>query len=140
MQHSTPQVIQAIDAFAPHNGAWKELDALLVKLFAQPVESDGVKAMLRVFERYPTDDGCGVFWTIVHGLESIPDSERALLESVRKQPSIFSVMMIHRILNAGQREVGGESLISVLSEVESRTNVDERIRSEARKFLERHKV
>ena len=64
--------------------------------------------MLRVFERYPDEDGAGVFWSIVHGLEALPGYEPFLVESYSKRaPSEFGVIMLGRILNSGQREIAG---------------------------------
>ena len=46
------------------------------------------------------DDGYGVFWTILHGLEDIPDYESALFASLRRRPSMMALSMACRVLNA----------------------------------------
>jgi hypothetical protein len=68
------------------NGNWLALDHSLTELFQSGFASQGIDALLGVFERHPTDDGAGVFWAIVHGLEATPGYESALVESVRRAP------------------------------------------------------
>ena len=100
------EIIAALERFQPSNGNWLALDALLEELFQCGSASLGIKAMLEVFEQFPTEDGAGVFWSIVHGLESLDGYERRLVESVRRAPSEFSLIMVHRhiILSAGPDE------------------------------------
>lgn len=73
--------------------------------------------ILSVFERYPKEDGFGVIWGVLHGLESLRNYEQELLRSLARQPSEFGVCMVGRLLNAGIREVGGISLLDTLREL-----------------------
>lgn len=74
------------------------LDASVRELFQLPDAEMGIDTLLRVFERFPTKDGFGVFWSIVHGLESLAGRyEPKLVASVRRAPSGFSVMMVNRL-------------------------------------------
>src|SRR3982751_1639786 len=116
MPRTASEIIAAIQGFEPVNGNWLVLDRLLGELFQGGFAAQGIEAMLGVFERYPADDGAGVFWSIVHGLESLPGYETAVVESVRRAPVEFTLLMINRMLNAGVREAGGVQLTSLIRE------------------------
>lgn len=102
--------------------------------------SVGIDAMLHVFERYPDEDGAGVFWSIVHGLESLPDYESRLANSIRNVPSDFTLLMVNRLLNAECREVGGVRLLSLLEQVTQDETARPEIRQEAQKILDRRRT
>ncbi len=92
--------------------------------------------MLSVFERYPEEDGYGVMWTIVHGLESLPNYQPELLRSLARQPSELGITMIGRILNAGTTEIGGVSLLQTLHDL-AKTAASSYIREEAQRVASR---
>lgn len=50
------------------------MDGLLGELWQNAPDRDFVQPPLRVFERFPDDDGAGVFWAILHGIEAWPFS------------------------------------------------------------------
>src|SRR5262249_42909345 len=118
---------------------WLGLDTLLQELFKGGSASLGIDAMLRVFELYPTEDGAGVFWAIVHGLESLPGYESRLVKSLRKAPSGFALLMLNRLLNAGCEEAGGVRFVPVLEQVVQNQNASPEIRQEAQDILNDHK-
>ncbi|WP_337175053.1 hypothetical protein [Paludisphaera sp.] len=138
MARSSEEVMAAIRDFESEDGNWLGLEVLLDKLFETGVGREGIEAMLALLERNPTEDGAGVFWSIVHGLESLPDYEPALVESVRRAPAALSLVMIGRLLNAGAAEVGGIRLTSLLREVEDNEEIAPDIRGTAQGLLERH--
>jgi hypothetical protein len=94
------------------------------------------EALLRIFERYPDKDGFGIFWSILHLLESFPDYESALIESVRRRPSSFSLLMVNRILNTGRRYAGDVDLLALLEDSAHTAHAPETVRDEAREFIE----
>jgi hypothetical protein len=130
--------IANLDAIASVEGAGElqQLEDTLNRLFASENPELGIDALLRVFERFPDTDGQGVFWSIVHGLESLPDYEEKLIESVRRRPSQFSLLMVNRMLNAGMARVRDTNLLSVLKDVAADERQPEEIREEARDFIE----
>jgi hypothetical protein len=134
------EIIAAIERFQPTNGNWLELDALLDELFQSGTASQGINAMLGVFERFPKEDGAGVFWSIVHGLESMEGYERRLIESVRRAPSEFAMLMIHRLINAKNEEVDGVRLVSLLEHLAHDQMADSGSRRSANKYLGWHKA
>lgn len=117
-------------------GDLEELERGVQQLLACENAELGVEALLRVFERFPDKDGYGIFWGIVHGLESLPGYEGKLIESVRRRPSEFSLLMVNRMLNGGMTEVEGVNLLGVLRDVAGDERQPEGIRAEARDFVE----
>jgi hypothetical protein len=138
MLRNLTQITHDIDTFSPHDGSWRRLDDLLAELFQQPVTEDGVRAMLRVLERFPADDGGGVLWSVVHGLESLSGYEPHLIASIRRKPSQLAVVMIHRLLKAGLREVGGVPIRSVLEGIMGMADVHPLVKASAQKVLKTH--
>lgn len=138
MPRTTEEMIAAIRDFEPEGGSWLALDVLLGEFFQAGAGREGIDAMLAVLERHPTEDGAGVFWSIVHGLESLPGYEPALVESVRRAPAELSLVMIGRMLNAGVTEAGGVQLTSLVREVAGNEAVAPEIRRAAQKTIERH--
>jgi hypothetical protein len=99
MSRQQNEVLLKIDRFAPSpTGDWRELDVLLSELWQGDVSMDCLPVLFRVFERFPKDDGAGVFWSIVHGVESTDlDYEGPLRESLSRQPSDLGQVMLHRL-------------------------------------------
>jgi hypothetical protein len=139
MARPASDIIADIDGFSPSNGNWLGLDALLQELFLSESASAGIDAMLRVFESFPEEHGNGVFWTIVHGLESQPGYEKRLVESVRRVPTYFAWIPVNRLLNAECKEVEGVRLVSLLEQVANSETTSPAIRQAARQFLGRFK-
>ena len=135
MSRSSAEVAEAIDGFQPRDGEWLELDALLEELFHSDSPSSGINALLRVFQRFPTDDGAGVFWGIVHGLESLSDYEERLVESVIEQPSEFGIIMLHRLRNSGTTEVRGINLHAIFEATARNELLADGVRSRARRLI-----
>lgn len=76
-----------------------------------------IQALFGVFERFPEHDGFGVFWGILHALETCQGYESELVASVQRQPCEFNVLMINRLLNAGVVVINGHQLVGVLKQV-----------------------
>lgn len=112
-------VINDIDAYQPGED-WLDLEELLGELFKDfPLSEIPVEPLLGVFERFPTHDGYGVFWSILHGLEGIKGYELALLESLERNPSQFGVLMAWRILNSPGADAWKGRVILTLHKVVS---------------------
>jgi hypothetical protein len=111
-------IARDIAKFAPTgDGNWRRLDELLDELWQAGEPEQAIPEMLGVFERYPEEDGYGVMWSIVHGLEKLPNYEPALLASLARQPSELGITMVGRMLNAGVTQIGGVSLLLTLREI-----------------------
>ena len=138
MSRDATAIIADLNGYSGSATTWRGLDELAVELFRSPVGGAGLDALFGVFERHPTHDGFGVFWTLLHGIESVPGYEPHSLQSLRRRPSLFAVYMINRILNVGERDVEGVAWITVLREILARGDIEQEIRDEADEYLQRH--
>ena len=92
------EVLRDIDAFVPVDGDWRRLDDLLAELWHLGPREGHLPVLFRVFERFPDEDGAGVLWSIVHGVESLPcNYGEPLRESLARQPSFMGNIMLRRL-------------------------------------------
>ena len=106
-------ILDQIDAFQPNEREWIDLEGLLDKLWETNDPEEGIDHLFGVFERFPEDDGEGVFWSIVHGIESLNNYESNLIDSLNRQPSHIGLVMVKRIQNSGQTKVANVKVIDV---------------------------
>ena len=98
MQRHPDAILRDIEAFRPDYGQWLRLDELLAELWQAGVPANALPTLFRVFERFPDDDGTGVLWSIVHGIESLNvDYEQPLRDSLLRQPSHMGKIMLDRL-------------------------------------------
>jgi hypothetical protein len=95
-----------------------------------------VFSLFKLLERFPTSDGLGVFWSVLHYLEATPRHEACLVASINRCPTEFGVLMVNRILNVPGTEL--EPWLSTLRRVERLPAEPDAIRQLARKFIARH--
>lgn len=101
MARHTDDILADIDAFRPGGGVWLPLDDLLAELWDAGVPVHALPVLFGVFERFPDDDGAGVLWSIVHGVESLDyDYEEALRESLERRSSLMGTIMLGRLTRA----------------------------------------
>ena len=92
-------VLKDIQDFSPVDGNWLQLDALLDELWSGGVATGSLPILFGVFERFPEDDGAGVLWSIVHGIESLDvDYEPALRQSLDRRASLMGNIMLERLV------------------------------------------
>ncbi|HVK52487.1 MAG TPA: hypothetical protein VM469_12220 [Pseudoxanthomonas sp.] len=93
------EILRDIRQFSPSQGDWRPLDTLLDELWTVgPPELEAISILFNVFERFPDDDGAGVLWSIVHGVESLAhDYEPLLVASNRRAPSHMAAVMLARL-------------------------------------------
>jgi hypothetical protein len=138
--NTTAGLLDAIRHFEPAGGDWRPLDQMISDLCREPLSPEGIDAFLSVLERFPTEDGAGVLWSIVHALEHSPLYPPHLLASLRRRPAELSVVMVNRMLNAGETTLAGIPAMDVLLEVANRNDIDPNIRKYAKSFVARHAV
>ena len=114
---TSEDVIEKIKAFEPQDGNWLELDDLLNDLWSTGKQERFTAELFNVFERFPDDDGAGVLWSIVHGVERFKTYDRELVASLRRQPSMMGLAMLMRIKNSGAKAVGGVEFVALLTEL-----------------------
>jgi hypothetical protein len=133
------QTIAQIDAIESVNDeqGLDQLGRAMDDFFAHPAAVSHLAVWFRFFERFPEDDGYESFWTILHGIEAYSGHyEDLLIESVRRRPSRFPVMMVARILNADQTHAAGTDLLALLNGVAADTNCLSSAREDARRYVE----
>jgi len=91
-------ILQDLRAFSPVEEDWRPLDELLSELWAVGVREADLAVLFGLFERFPDDDGAGVLWGIIHGLEALPfDYEPALRTSLARRRSDMGEIMLRRL-------------------------------------------
>lgn len=96
-------------------------------------KSEAVPLLLRLFERHPAayfgDPGAIVDFIEQFGGEY----ENYLAESVKRTPTISTVWMLNRCINAGKHT---EEFMDILKVIPGRTDVDKDIRDRAQEYVE----
>ncbi len=138
MARKHADIVVDLRAFAPPADDWDRLNDLAAELWKSGSPADAIPDLLGVFERFPDAESFGVFWSILHGLESLPGYEAELVRSVQRRPSEFGVLMVGRLLNAGRAEAAGTPLLPLLQSVAARPGLPERVRRTAQLFAEKH--
>ncbi len=138
MDEGIEALIAEIDALPSVDTAdhLSRLQTLADRYFAAPDAADHLGVWFRLYERFPEDDGLGVFWFILHKIETYSEYNGLVVESVRRRPSQFPVMMLHRLLNAGVRRVGDVELLELLQCVAADEQCLPSVRKSAAGFIE----
>lgn len=113
-----------------------QLQSLADRYFCAPEAAERLGVWFRFYERFPEDDGCGVFWSILHGIEAQRGYESRLVESIRRRPASFTVLLVNRLLNGGIRAVGDVDLFQLLATVATDTSCSPGARDDAQRFLD----
>ena len=100
------------------------------------LNSEDIQAIFDLFERFPDDDGYGVFSWFMHAIEASGGYEARLLESVARRPGGFNVMMVVRFLNAGISQLEGKDLLVLLRTLAARTDISPRAQETAQSYFE----
>ena len=112
-----------------------QLEDLIRLATPEQCGAEVLRSLFSVFERFPEEDGYGVFWSILHLLESCNGCNEALIESVERAPVEFNLRMVNRLLNSGIKQVDGRSLIQLLTNVAEDPDVKPSIRNTANGYL-----
>lgn len=132
-----PPLIESLEAFDdPQSEAQLQaLDASLQAIKSNVCGVQELRALFDVFERFPEQDGFGVFWGILHTLEGLEGYEPELVASVTRLPCEFNVLMINRLLNAGISEINGNSLEGLLLAVPANARATAQALRDAQQYL-----
>ena len=103
------EIISDIESYKNDDENWLLLDELVTELWESGKPEMGIQALFSLFEKNPTDDGDGVFWTILHGLETL-EYENQLYDSLIDKPSYMTIIMLKRIENTASDTIAGKSI------------------------------
>ena len=96
-------------------------------------KSEAVEPLLQLFERHPIayfgDPGAIVDFIEQFGGEY----ENSLAASVKRTPTISTVWMLNRCINAGEHT---EEFMDLLKEIANRTDVDKDIKERAQEYVD----
>ena len=133
---SPESVVGFLNGFPGEGGGdFHQLDEVIRLAMSLPQSHEVDDALFGIFEGFPAEDGHGVYWSIVHGLEARGEYEQRLLASLRKAPSDFALTMLNRMCNAGVSTCAGVPNLELLQEVAGSFQVQESVRESARNFL-----
>lgn len=124
-------ILMKISAFEPTNDNWLELEDLLSALWETPEPVRGINELFGILERFPEEDGAGVLWSIVHGVEQFPDYEQHLLESMQRQPSHIGLIMVSRMLATGATHIRNQPIAAMVADVLAHKKTTATLRREA---------
>lgn len=127
---TSKEIISDINQFAPQDGNWLRLDTLLDELWGTGDQENFTADLLRVFERFPAEDGAGVLWSIIHGVERFRSYENELIDSLNRQPSEMGLLMLRRIKNSGAKTVGGIEIQKIVRDLLSNGRLTQELRQE----------
>lgn len=74
-----------------------EMALLFIRSLPHAEQDAFSESLFGILERFPTGDAFGLFWTILHILEQMPNFERKLEQSLQRQPSEFGLLMAKRL-------------------------------------------
>jgi hypothetical protein len=97
----------AIREFSPIDGDWRPLEPLFEAAFSSQNPCIYYHAIFNLFERFPEEDGAGVFWSAVQGMEAVGGYETQLLGYFRRWPTLMTKTMLRRIQNSGEESING---------------------------------
>jgi hypothetical protein len=133
---TSQDIIADINQFEPEKGNWLRLDALLNELWESDDQENFTTDLLRVFEKFPNDDGAGVLWSIIHGVETFKSYERELIDSLNRQPSEMGLVMLIRIKNTGTKTVDGIEINKIVADLISNHRTTPALREQLMKIRE----
>lgn len=125
-------LVAALLAFpGQERGDLGSLGFLIAEAVSLPRDEALDRALFGIFERFPEEDGYGVYWSVLHGLERRGDFEESLLASLRRSPSSFGLRMLNGLRGAGRSECAGVNIMALFEEIASRPDVPMEVREMA---------
>src|SRR5688500_6129793 len=104
----------AIREFSPKNGAWLPLERYFEQAFGSLDPKKYYHVIFNLFERFPNEDGAGVFWSALHGMVAVGGYEEMLLQYFRWHSFLMTKTMLRRIQNSGQTHIGMIALSTLI--------------------------
>jgi hypothetical protein len=131
---SLPALLDALDSFQPHD-SWLPLEDLLEELWELGPPADALVPLFRFLERFPEDESGGVLMGLLHGIETFPAYETELLDSLHRQPTEITLLLVRRIANTGQQTIAQRPVASVYRAVDAHPNAPLAVKQMAQEFL-----
>ena len=113
----------------------RSVEEAIASIDRSRLSKDDIHAIFDLYERFPDDDGYGMFSWLMHALESTGGYESSLLQSVARKPGGFNVTMICRFVNGGIAQLEGTNLLALLKSLAGRADISPRARDSAESCL-----
>jgi hypothetical protein len=114
---------------------WERLAELTDALMSVDNPEKFIPELFSVMERLPDSD-LGSPGPLVHTLERLHGYENELVRSITRCPSVLSVWMVNRILNADLPDDVRRSYMVVLEKAATHPSALQSVREDARDFIE----
>lgn len=137
MQRNAAEIAGDIASLSPRDGYWHPLDALPAELWATGHAVQELQQRFFLFERFPEEDGTGISWPALHGIESLEGYEPEFLCSLERRPSEMAILLAGRMLDDGTCEIEGQPITRVLDGPASSSQCSLRLQLIAGGFLNR---
>ena len=132
----TEKVKKFLSQFDAETDDLELLEEYIDEIWENEQEESFIETLFEVFENNSKHDGYGIFWTILHGIETIPNFEKYVLSSISKQVSDFSLIMAIRILNPKSVTSYKKEMKSTLLKVYEDSSLDEYFKLKIKKIIE----
>lgn len=130
---STIKSINSVEDVEQLDLLQSSLDSLFV---SEKLTKEETEVLFGLYEKFPTSDGYGLFWSILHKIEASDNYKSLLIESIQRQPTLFTLLMIERMINSSTYFVGDINLLNLLSQVANDKNQLEILRQDAQDFID----
>jgi hypothetical protein len=127
---------RALESFEPSQG-WVRLIPLVREVPDALPKPEGARLFFALFERFPEEED-EVHWMMLHYLEDVRGYEDMAVQSLSRQPSVFALRMVSRMLQAGMKSIGGKNLIEILAKIAEDKEQPHRIREDAKTYVGRN--
>ncbi|MCM1540295.1 MAG: hypothetical protein NC121_03450 [Blautia sp.] len=126
------ELLQEIEQLVGSDDFEYEMEEKMSQIEAEGAGFEIVDDLIRMMERHPLDD-FGAPGAMVHFIERFsPRYEPLLVESIKRSPSMHTLWMLNRCINADHKA----EYVNILEEVAGRKNVEKLIRDTAREFVD----
>ena len=131
---SLSTLLHSLDSFQPH-GSWSQVEDLLAELWELGPPAYALVPLFRFLERFPEDDSGGVLMGLLHGIETFPAYETELMDSLHRQPTEMTLLLVRRIANTGQQTIAQHPVASVYRAVHAHPTAPLDVKQMAQDFL-----
>ncbi|MBF9239812.1 hypothetical protein I2I05_20630 [Hymenobacter sp. BT683] len=131
---SLATLLHSLDSFQPQD-SWVQAEDLLAELWEHGPPADALVPLFRFLERFPVDESGGVLMGLMHGIESFPAYETELLDSLHRQPTEITLLLVRRIANTGQKSIAQHPVASVYRAVYAHPTAPLEVKQMAQELL-----
>ena len=128
------ELLQEIEDLIGSDDFDYELDEKMELIKAEGAGIETVPPLLQIMERHPLDY-FGMPGAIVHFIEKFyPDYEPYLIESLKRRPTLHTVWMFNRCINAASDKK--DEYLMLMKAIADREDIEPEIKKDAQDFWE----